>query len=297
MAHTPTELAAVADQIQKFWAPIFVPELKETSVLPSLISSEYKGEIKKGGNEVQVSMIKNAAGARQPILADGSHRTIEAEAMALEEVSVKADQIFTASFELDDLIDLQSQVGSENGQSKIREALLAGVEAQINNYIYSLVAASTAAPDHKLNTVTAFDFAALMNCRKLASKAKWMKNDWFMLLDPTYMNDFLSDVKNTSADYVDGKPVQVGGNAVYSRAGFAVIEDNSDGMQTKLGDGAALAFHKSFMYLVMQTQPVFKLSDLHASKKRGYLLTVDLIGGAKLGLQGAIKHITTQKSA
>lgn len=292
MAHVPTELSAVQNQIQKFWSPIFVPELKETSVLPSLVSSDYDGEIKQGGDTVYVSMIQNAVGATQAIDgATGSHRVISAEAMVTQRVGITADQIFTASFELDNLIDLQSQIGSPAGQSKIREALLTGVEKQINAYLYSLVAPSAAAPDHLINTVPTFNFTQLMNLRKLASLAKWPKNDWFCLLDPSYMNDFLSDDKNINALYVDGKPVQQGGNQIYQRAGFSVVEDNSDACVAMGTAGAGVAFHKTFMYLVMQMQPTFKLSDLHATKKRGYLLTVDLVGGAKLGLQGNKKHI------
>jgi hypothetical protein len=58
----------------------------------------------------------------------------------------------------------------------------------------------------------------------------------------------------------------------------------------------ALAFHPDFMYMVAQMQPTFKLSDLHSNKQRGYLLTVDMVGGAKLGLQGNLKHIVAYNS-
>lgn len=297
MANVPTILNDVANQVEKFWSPIFVDELKESAVLPSLVSSEYEGEIKQGGDTVYVSMIQNAAGRRQPIAADGSHRTIEAEKMATQRVAIAADQIFTASFEFDSLIDLQTQLAAPSGKSKIREALLSGVEKQINDYLYSLIAPSTTGPDHLINSVSNFDFSQLMNVRKLASKAQWMKNDWFMLLDPDYMNNFLTDQKNVSADYANDLPL-VGGQKQLVRSGFSILEDNSAGMATQsTAGGAAIAFHKTFMYLVHQTAPTFKISDLHSGYKRGYLMTVDLVGGAKLGLQGAKKHIKVTSDA
>jgi hypothetical protein len=51
------------------------------------------------------------------------------------------------------------------------------------------------------------------------------------------------------------------------------------------------------MYLVMQEMPTFKLSDLHSNKQHGYLLSVRLIVGAKLGIDGDVKHITVDATS
>jgi hypothetical protein len=52
-----TDLAAVTNQIQKFWAPIFMPELKAQAKLPGLVSRDYEGEIKAEGDTVYVSQL------------------------------------------------------------------------------------------------------------------------------------------------------------------------------------------------------------------------------------------------
>lgn len=291
-----TNVREVEEQIQEFWAPLFVPELKESALLPLLVNTEYSADIKQQGDTAYVSMVHAAKGERQEISEDGSHTVIKSEKLKTTRVGIQANQIFTASFELDSLIDLQSQLGSADGQSKIRAALLKGVELQINEYIYSLLSPSASGPDHILSGVSAFDFTQLQNVRKLASKAKWPADgNWSILLDPTYMGDFLSDTKNTSGDYVSDSPL-IKGVTTYQRSGFKIMEDNSDAMAavspTKVLDKLGLAFHKDFLYLVAQTEPSFKLSDLHGTKKRGYLLTVDLLGGAKLGLEADKKHIT-----
>jgi hypothetical protein len=291
----------VSDQIQKFWAPIFVPELKENAILPNLINTTYSSNLSAQGDTVYVSMVEAADGSRQTIDASGNHTAIQSEKLKTQRVGIVADQVFSASFELDSLIDLQSQLGSPSGQSSIRAALLKGIELQINKYIYSLVSPSLSAPDLSINGVTDFNFAQLQTVRKLASQAKWGKDKpWYLLLDPAYYNDFMTDTKNTSSDFVGGDLPLIGGQRPFVRSGFQVLEDNSDGMQ---GLGAAtgiedlaLAFHPDFMYMVAQMQPTFKLSDLHANKQRGYLLTVDMVGGAKLGIQGALKHIVVYNS-
>lgn len=296
-----TIITELNDQIGKIWSPLFVPELKESAVLPSLVSADYQGAITQANDTVYVSMIENATGERLPISSDGSHTVINSEKLATQRVGIVADQVFSASFELDSLIDLQTQLASPDGQSKIRMALMAGIEAQMNAYLYSLVSPSTSSPDHSIASVTDFNFAQLMAVRGLASVAKWSKSQpWYLLLDPSYYNDFLTDQKNVGAEYVGTDLPLIGGQRPISRSGFNIVEDNSAGMA---GLGAAtgssdlaLAFQKDFMYMVMQKAPTFKLSDLHSNKQRGYLLTVDLVGGAKLGLQGNKKHIVVYNS-
>ena len=291
-----TYIRELEDQIQKFWSPLFVPELKESALLPNLINTTFSSDLKQQGDTVYVSMVEAATGERKQIDASGNHTVIGSEKLKTQRVGVVADQIFSASFELDSLIDLQSQLGSANGQSAIRNALLKGVELQINSYLYSLVAPSTSSPDHSVASVTDFNFTQLQAVRKLAAQAKWPKDgNWHLLLDPQYYNDFLADQKNVGSEYVGTDLPLVGGQRPISRAGFMIYEDNSDAMFQLTAASAtedfALAFHRDFLYMVAQTTPTFKLSDLHSNKQRGYLLTVDMVGGAKLGIQGALKHI------
>jgi hypothetical protein len=40
----------------------------------------------------------------------------------------------------------------------------------------------------------------------------------------------------------------------------------------------------------MQLQPTIKVSDLHANKKFGYVISADVIFGAALGIAGSKKH-------
>mgnify|MGYP003424602945 CR=1 FL=1 len=54
---TATLIQDVQDQVQKFWSPMFEDQLKEQTLLPSLVSKKYQGEIKKGGDTVRVSQI------------------------------------------------------------------------------------------------------------------------------------------------------------------------------------------------------------------------------------------------
>jgi len=289
-----TLINELSDQIQKFWSPIFVPELKESALLPTLVSKDYSGEISQGGDTVYVSMVQSSKGERKTIGA--GHEVFSSEKLKTQRIGIVADQVITASFELDNLISLQNQLGSATGESAIRDALLKGIELQLNEYLYGLVAPSASAPDHIANGVTDFNATQILAMRKLASQAKWPNDgQWYLLSDPSYYNDILNAATMTSGDFVGDQPV-VGGRIAQRRFGFNILEDNSEAMKlvspTEAVDDLALAFHPSFMYLVMQQQPTFKLSDLHANKQHGYLLSVSMVCGAKLGIEGAVKHMT-----
>lgn len=288
-----TLINELSDQIEKFWSPIFVPELKESALLPNLISKDYEGAITQGGDTVYVSMVEAATGEIKTIGA--GHESFSSEKLTTQRIGIVADKVITVSYELDNLISLQNQLGSATGEAAIRASMLKGVELQLNGFLYGLVAPSTSAPDHDIASVTDFNASQILACRKLAAQAKWMNDgQWWLLADPSYYNDILNAATMTSGDYVGDQPV-VGGRVVQRRFGFNILEDNSAAMAklspTLAAEDYALAFHKDFMYLVMQQQPKFELSSLHANKQHGYLLSVTMVCGAKLGIQGNVKHI------
>lgn len=287
-----TNIATVTEQIQKFWSALFMDELRAKLLLGSLVNKDYEGEIKKGGDEVTVTQINAPVGENRTIGVNAD--AFESEQLSLSSVKVKADKRAIGSFEFDDLSSLQSQIDAEsNGGpgSKIREALVYAVNSQINKYLYSLVAPSTSSPDHLLTSITDFNKAQLLANRLLAAAAKWNKaKGWWILADPSYYNDLLGDTTLTSGDYVGDKPV-VGGQVAAPRFGFNILEDDA------LSTDQALVFHPDFLHLVTQTSVQFKISDLHSQKKFGFVISADIIYGAKLGIGGASKHILNTAGA
>lgn len=285
-----TIVTDLAEQVGKVWSPILKDEVIETSYLPALVNKEFEGQIMRGNDTVYVSMINRPVAERKQVGAGSD--SFSSQKMTTTRVGIVADQRITASFELEDLVDLQTQMGSADGQSKIRQVLAQSLQIALNDYCYSLVAPS-ATPDHTLTSVTDMNASQLNTVRKLASQAKWMREmGWYGLLDPSYYSDLLNAQTLVSVDNVNDKPI-VGGQIATTRFGFNLFEDNSDALLGLHGgtEDAALFFHPDFLYLVMG-EPQFKLSSLHSNKQHGYLLSVDMWCGAKLGLEGDIKHIT-----
>lgn len=276
-----SKIGDVAAQVQEFWSPLFMQELREQTLLAGLVNKEYEGEIRRPGDTVKVSQIDKPNGQLKTVGVDAD--SFDSETITTQQVSVVADKRAVASYEFEDLVMVQSQLESQD--SEIRQALLDAVEEQINDYLYSLIAPSASSPDHDIGSVTDFDASQLSAVRTLAAQAKWRKDKgWWALLSPQYYGDLLNAQTLTSSDYIPDQPV-VGGQIVNQRFGFNILEDNS-----RTGDHGLL-FHPDWLLHVQQTEPTFKISDQHSSKKFGFVMSVDVVFGAKLGIDGDVKHV------
>ncbi len=275
-----TDLVALAEQIQKYWSPIYVKQLREKLLLGGLVNKDYQGSIKQGGDEVTVTQVVAATGANKTVGVDAD--TFDTEDLQVLDVKIKANKRAVAAFEFKDIVHIQTQLDKQDPE--IMDALNFAIEKQINDYLYSLVAPSDSSPDHTRTSVSDYSLSEHQTTRVQAGEAKWLKNKpWYALLSPAYYMDLMSDTY--SADNTNDKPL-VGGEMLERRLGFWCAEDDS-----RTGD-YGLFFHPDFMHLVMQTALQVKISDMHVLGKFGYKMSVDIIYGAKLGIEGAKKHIT-----
>lgn len=278
-----TRLADVQAQVQKYWSSLFLEELKESSIIVHLLNKDFSGSIKKGGNEVQVTQIIRPSGSTKTI-GVGDYDTYSSEKLQKKEISIKADKIFETGYEFDSLVEIQSQLGDQD--SKIRSAMREAIDEQINSYIYSLISCA-----NKQGSVADYNASQIINNRVFAGQKKWRKDgEWYNLVDSAYYGNLLSAQTLTSADYVGPETPMIAGQIMNKRAGFNIMEDNSSGMASlpkKAGgagvDQCSLAFHRDFLHLVLQGEAEFKVSDLHAMKRRGYFISCELIGGAAKG--------------
>jgi hypothetical protein len=283
-----TLLSDVSNQVEKFWAPMFMKELRQSLLLGSLVNKEYSGEIKNLGDTVYVSQINAPTGELR--IAGTDAESFNSDLLSTTRVGITANRRAVASFEIEDLVQLQSQIGAQD--SEIRSSLMYAVEKQINDYLKTLVAPSASSPDHLISSVTDLNAAQISAVRLLAAQAKWAKEKgWYGLIDPSYYSDILNASTLTSSDYVGADAPVVAGQVANKRFGFNLFEDNS------LNTDRALFFHPDFMHMVMQQQPRFKISDMHSQGKFMYKLSVDVVFGAGLGVQGANKHIVVSSHA
>lgn len=298
-----TGISDLSNHVQKFWSPMFVDELKEETLLPSLVNRDYEGQIKgaSGGDTVYVQQFNRPTAERNTTTGAGGD-TFNPSLLSTVRVAVTCDQRITASFEFDDVVELQTQLAKEEATGEmgpIKKGLIEAVEIELNNYLYTKVAPSASAPDHTITGVTDFNAAQLGAVRVLAAQAKWRKmGGWYGLLDPQYYQDMLNASTFGDAQYGAADAPLIGGQFALKRMGFNILEDNSAGLVTLSGSSAdaGLFFHPDFMALCMQTDPQFKVSDLHSNKQFGYVISCSFIAGAALMPDGDNKHITVINS-
>lgn len=282
-----TTLTEVTNQIQKWWAPVFTKQLRQSLLLPGLVNKQYQGQIQRQGDTVRVSQVNAPTG--QLLTVGTNAESFSTEAVSTSYVDIVANRRAVAAYEFQDLAELQSQIQANSPE--VMNALVYAMEKQLNDYCFSLVSPSTSSPDHSISGVTDFNKTQLAACRVLAGQAKWPKdNQWYGLLDPQYYGDQMADTTLMSRDFGADDAPMIAGQIALKRLGFQLLEDNSRSADY------GLLFHPDFMHLVMQQEAQVKVSDLHAQKKFGFVLSVDIVFGAKLGIDGDEKHIKVYNS-
>lgn len=283
-----TTLAEVTNQIQKYWSPVFTKQLRESLLLGSLVDKKYQGAISAQGDRVRVSQVNAPTGQLLTVGTDAD--SFSSEAVSTSYIDITADKRAVASYKFQDLVSLQSQISQDNPE--VIEGLKFAMAKQMNDYLWSLVSASTSSPDHNIGSVADFNASQLAACRILAAQAKWrMEPGWYALLDPQYYGDVMNATTLASSDYGASDAPTVSGQLALKRFGFNILEDNS-----RTSDHALL-FSPDFLHMVTQTEVQVKVSDLHPLGQFGVILSVDMVFGAALGIDGSKKHIQVYNSA
>ena len=288
-----THLSDVSTAIQTFWSSLFMDELRQDNLLMNLVNRDYTGDLRNMGDTVRVNQINAPNGQRLTIDQAGAARTFTPEAVNLSSVSITADQRIVASYDFDDLVSIQSMIDPLGERAtEVRQALVYATSVQLNDYLYSLVASAS-----PIASVTTLDAATVAQVREYAGKQKWERSKgWYALLSPEYYADLLQDTTFTNADFgAEDRPV-IGGQFGIRRYGFNLFEDNSIDADT-FGTGKGLFFHPDWLYMVMQYEPRFKISDKHSNNEFAFVLSVDFVMGAILGIDGAVKHVEVRPGA
>ena len=285
-----TLITDLTNQINKYWAPIWKPELLEANLLANLVNKEYEGDIKRGGDTVHVTQISRPSGQRKTT--GSGHDSFVTEKLSTSRISIVANQTISAAYEFDDLLDVQTDL--EKNDSLIKANLMQAMGIQLNSYLYSFVNAST-----PLAAVTDFNATQVSLLRKFAGQKKWNHSkEWYILADSSYHADVLNAATLSSADFVADRPV-VSGQVGSKRYGFNIFEDNSDGLLSVIAteggtdsEDVAVAFHPDFLHMVTQVQPSFEIASLTSNKQFGYILVGKMLMGAALGHDSASLHQT-----
>lgn len=278
-----TNLGDVQYQVEKYWAPVAMKQLRESLLLGSMVNKDYQGSLKRGGDTVRVYQV-NAPTASTTTIGTTNSNVFTPSAVSTSYVDIVANKHVTAAYEIADEVELMSLLSQDNPE--VIQSLVFSVEKAVNTALYTAMVPSSAAPDHLLNSITDMNNSQLLAIRQLAAAAKWdtMKG-WYGLIDPSYYSDVLAAQTLVSSDFGAADAPVISGKLGLRRYGFQIFEDNS------LATDVGYFFHPDAVHLVMAKELAIKVSDLHPTGKHGYMLSVDLIFGTALGIDGGKKCI------
>jgi hypothetical protein len=273
-----TQLDDINAQIQTKWSKVAMQELRESFILPNLVSKKYEGEIREQNDTVRIYQV-NAPTSELKVVGSNED-TFTANKLSTSYVDLVANRRAVSAYKFNDLIEVQSILDPANNP-EIRMSLMHDIGRQINTYLYSLMVPSTSSPDHTIGSTAAMSNTIMANMREAAALAHWPKNEtWYHLMSPQYMSDFLADSNMTNADYGFNDQARIFGQPSLQRYGFTNFEDDS------VTAASSIAFVPSALLYAAQYEPRIKVSDLHPLGQFGYQMSIDIVFGAKLSIDG-----------
>lgn len=270
-------LALLTDQVQKYWNPQWETKLREQLMLAGLVSKKYDGQIKEKGDSVTVSSLGEIEGELKTV-GDADADVFSDETPEPEKITIVANKIASGAVKMANLAQLQSLIE----QGVVGERITRAIAKKINTYLYTIFAESSTTPDHVL-TASAITATELAQVNRLFAES-YVDGPVYGLISPQYWEAMSILSGFTSADYVDDSPI-LNGQKARRLLGMQLYQDNS-----RTGK-AARFFTPDVMHYVSQTTIETKVSDLHAMKQRGILISSEIVFGAKLGLQGNLKSV------
>jgi len=262
-------VVANADLIPEIMSSLMYDELRANLPIAMSFERKYEGDLVIG-DKVKVNQIAKATGE---ILTDDT-ANFNPETMTISQIEIDVNSRASASFEFTDLAQLQSQ----SFEADAREALVYGISKQIEDAITAALLPSTSAPDHDIAPIAASDLAAadLGAMRSLLSAQSVPNSNRIFFAAPSYYADLLSKTSLTSSDYIPaGSPVTTGG-FTFPLYGFTIVEAQN------LAADIGYAVHTSAVQVIMQQGLRVKVSDQHANRKYGFILSADMVFGYKL---------------
>lgn len=255
--------------IPEIWSTKGYDRLKaKVGLFSNIFAKDYDGEIKQKGDTVNVHQI--GALTAETLASDKSQ--FSTQDASWTNFQIIADRIVVNAVEFTDLAKLQSL----EYQEEVMGELIYGLQYKMEQDVISALLPSSSSPDHTIAPASAGDLAAvdLATIRTLMSQAKVPLANRYLALAPTYYGDLLQKNTVTSLDFVSGNSAQSG--VLSQFMGLQIFEHDI------LSDDVGYAVHPSALQIVTQKSIEIKISDQHANRKLGYLMSAHMVWGLKL---------------
>ena len=255
-----------AHLIPTVWSSLIYQELRHRVAYLNLCHRDYEGEIRNLGDKVKVNTIIAPEGE----ILTNDKASFNPEEFKTSQFEIEADRRAVASFEITDMAKLQSL----EFQQEVINALVYSIQLQMEKDIQGIMIPKS---DNRLTTLvgSSFDVADVVALRTLLRENLVPADEnLYLSTSPTFYGSLMQKNMVVGADFGSVNDLMAGD--VKKLAGFKTFEHDLE-----VGK-VARAFHTSALQVVAQTEVNVKISDLHAQKKFGYLVSADIVYGRKL---------------
>ena len=290
-----TKPGDVPQQVVEIWATQFQSEYREKHVLANLTDMSYQASFNQSNDTAKISQYNAGDGEDLAIDVDSPQNDTACEfnpsPILTQQVELKINRRAVSSREFCDLTSLLSQVKPED--MALRATMGFEVSKVINKRLYSTVSATS-----NTGSTASISATTLSALAKQADGLFWPEQDRWLLLDSEYYEDLLNatTLVDVSATGSGDRPT-IAGQFVQQRFGWNIVKDTSVDMKAQLNGGTAgvaLAMTREHLLWASpfgDAMSRIQISNQHANRKFGFVMSIDQPFGVALGNDGAAKAI------
>lgn len=260
-----TELAAV---IPELWSSTWYDVLKRAIVFVDSISDDYEGEIKNLGDTVNVTQFPEFDDAQE----FAENEAVQADSVTPSTIQLIVNKRVAKDFQITNTAAIQGL----DAQMKLRDLAFYAIVKKMQQVIIDTIVPSAASPDHTIayDSGSTLALADFLEIKEALDTADVPEGNRISIHGAAQWNDFFNITGFVSNQYTPGADSMTSGSLPGLLLGFRPRMTNVCG-------NTSYFFHRSFMQMAVQKNPVPKVYDRGADGVRAERVNMDVLFGVK----------------
>lgn len=260
-----TELAVL---IPELWSRSFYDVLKKGLVFQESISDDYQGEITALGDTLNVSQLPEFDDAQE----FAENEAVSADAVTATQIQLIVNKRVAKDFTITNTAAIQGI----DAQLKLRDLAFYSIMKKMQQVIIDTIVPNAASPDHSIafDSGTTLALADFLEVKELLDTADVPDSNRISIHGAAQWNDFFNITGFVSRDYIPGTDMNSSGSLPGLLLGFKPKMTNAAG-------NVSYFFHRSFMQIAVQKNPVPKVFDKGVEGVRAERVNMDVLFGVK----------------
>jgi hypothetical protein len=268
MANNPITTVTNTAIVPQLWSANFYQNLRVKLPFIDSVSTEYQGEIKALGNQVNISTIAEFTDATE--LAQGAYA--DAEAVSTSNQALIINKMTHKDFSVTTEAELQSLPFVDT----MRDAAMYSILKRMQAVIIGDIVPSAATPDHQISydSATTLALADILEVKDLLDLQNVDEDLRVGVVGSSQANNLLNVTGFVSRDFIPAGSPLTSGKIETPVCGFMIKSTTAVG-------NTSYWFHPSFLTMAVQKELGIKVADLAVLGGRGYRVNTEVLWGLR----------------